>query len=146
MRWAIYKLIAAVALMPMAVLGLRVTRLELFFLVFIVGFVLSILWWMDLGRLLRAIEQPTSLQRVLGILFGIPQALFGLLCIVAGGSMVAWVLWNSVVQQESQYSGGFLTFGIGPMLVLFGAGWVVYAFKRDPTATALHTAGGEPRR
>jgi len=96
---------------------LRYTRLDLFFFVFLLGFILAILWWMDLGRLLRVLENPTWWQRVLGILFGVPQALFGLVCVAAGGSIIVWVIWNSFIEREPEYSGGFLTFGVGPMLV-----------------------------
>lgn len=131
MRLVAYKLLGAVVLMPLAVLGLRFTKFEGFFLLFLVGFILSILYWMDLGRVLREVERPTPRQRVLGILFGIPQAVFGLTCVVCGCAIIIWVLYNNLFARSPAYSGGFLTFGMGPVLVLFGAGWVVYAFKRE---------------
>jgi hypothetical protein len=143
MRSTTFKLLAAFSLMPIGVLGLRFAGNDLFFVVFLVGFVLSIMFWLDLGRLLRQLENPTPWQRVLGVLFGIPQALFGLVCVAIGSAIVVWVLYNSLVERSTAYSGGFLTFGIGPALVLFGAGWVVYAFKRVPKSEPSYSPDGE---
>jgi hypothetical protein len=143
MRSTALKLLAAFALIPIAVLGLRFTSNDLFFFVFLVGFVLTIMFWLDLGRLLRQLETPSPWQRVLGVLFGIPQALLGLVCVVFGGAIVVWVLYNSFVERTTTYSGGFLTFGIGPFLVLFGAGWILYAFKREPKIEPPVSDNGE---
>ena len=65
-----------------------------------------------------------------GIFFGAPQALLGAISIVLGLSIAGWVLYNSFIERQSEYSGGFLTFGIAPALVLFGLYSVRVAFKR----------------
>lgn len=78
----------------------------------------------DLGRSLREVPNPSWLIRVLGILFAVPQALFALLTIAIGVSLLAWDLYNSIVRRVPEYSGGFLTFGIGPALILGGVGWL----------------------
>ena len=143
MRSTALKLFAAFSLMPIGVLGLRFTSNEIFFVVFLVGFILSIMFWLDMGRLLRQLEHPSPWQRVLGAMFGIPQALLGLVCVAFGSAIVAWVLYNSFVERSTAYSGGFLTFGMGPALVLFGAGWIVYAFKREPKIEPTSSPNGE---
>jgi hypothetical protein len=101
-----------------------------------IGLLLSILYWLDLGRELRANPPANRTLRILGFLMGVPQALFGLLCLVAGVSIIGWVLYNSFWHRDPHYTGGFLTFGIGPLLSLFGIGWLVDAFRRPPSSGA----------
>ena len=117
--------------MPVSVLLLRWTQSDIFFVLLILCFIASILLGMDLGRKLRALRSPSALQRVAGILLGVPQALFGLLSIALGASIGCWVLYNSFVQKQPQYSGGFLTFGISPALILVGAAWTARSFRRE---------------
>lgn len=109
--------------------------LTVWLLLFIfVGVPVLILAWIDLGSAFRSLDDPTSLQKGLGILFGVPQAVFGITSIAIGLSIVAWVLYNSLIEEQSQYSGGFLTFGVGPALVIFGFYWARAAFKQDGKA------------
>lgn len=96
-----------------------------------VGLILSILYWFDLGRELRKAPPENRRQRILGFLMGVPQALFGLVCLLSGVAIVVWVLYNSFWHTEANYTGGFLTFGIGPLLVLFGIGLLADAFRRS---------------
>ena len=98
-----------------------------------VGLVLSILYWFDLGRELRATPPKSKALKVIGLLMGIPQALFGLVCALAGLSIVVWVLYNSFWHRDPNYTGGFMTMGIGPLMFLFGIGLVADAFKRTPS-------------
>ncbi|WP_166837341.1 hypothetical protein [Rheinheimera pleomorphica] len=106
--------------------------LTAWFLLFIfVGLPVLILAWIDLGSALRSLDSPSSLQRVTGVLFGVPQAVLGITSIFIGLSIVGWVLYNSLVETQSQYSGGFLTLGVGPALVFFGFYWARAAFKRE---------------
>ena len=63
---------------------------------------------------------------------GVPQALFGLLCAFSGMAIVVWVLYNTFVERQPQYTGGFMALGIGPALILFGLSWLVTAFRHDP--------------
>ena len=120
-------------MMVFSVLGLRFLDLEVFFLTFILGFILSILYSMDLGQDVRDSENPGLIRRTVGIALGVPQALLGLTSIVLGGAIICWVLYNTFVERLPQYTGGFLTFGIGPALVAVGSVWLFYAFRRSPT-------------
>lgn len=45
--------------------------------------------------------------------------------------MIGWVLYNTFIDRQPEYTGGFLTFGIGPILTLFGAFWIREAFTRQ---------------
>jgi hypothetical protein len=91
-----------------------------------------ILLWFDLGRELRASSSTSRLTRLAGVLMGVPQALFGAVCAAAGIAIVYWVLYNSFWERDPHYSGSFLSFGIGPVLVLIGAGFIADAFRRAP--------------
>lgn len=95
------------------------------------GLLLSILYWFDLAHELRNTPRPSRGVRVASVLMGVPQALFGLLCAGIGLAIVAWVLYNTFVERQASYSGGFLSLGIGPALLLFGLGWLSTAFRRN---------------
>ncbi len=101
-----------------------------------VGLVLSILYWFDLAQELRSTPNPSRVVRAAGLLMGVPQAIFGFLCALIGMGIVAWVLYNTFVERQPQYSGGFLTLGVGPALVLFGLGWLASAFNRNSSGPA----------
>lgn len=124
------KLSAAILVLVASVLLLRVDGW--FGLGAVIALPLSILYWFDLGRELRASSSASRLQRVVGLLMGVPQALFGVLCLVAGISIIVWVLYNSLWGHDPNYTGGFLTFGIGPLLAAAGLGLVLDAFRRSP--------------
>lgn len=96
-----------------------------------IGLVLSILYWFDVADELRSAQNPSRAVRLASVLMGVPQALFGLSCAAVGLTIVVWVLYNTFVERQPQYTGGFLTLGIGPVLVLFGVGWVATAFRRN---------------
>jgi hypothetical protein len=125
-----HKLSAAVVILVASILLLRVDGW--FGLGAVVALPLFILYWFDLGRELRAFASPSRFQRVAGLLMGVPQALFGMLCLVSGISIVIWVLYNSLWGHDPSYTGGFLTFGIGPLLGVVGLGLVLDAFRRSP--------------
>jgi len=94
---------------------------------------LLVLRWFDLSRGVRDLPTSSKALRAVGILFGLPQALFGLVSIAIGAGLTAWVVYNSFVERLPEYTGGFLTLGIGPALVAFGTVWVRSAFDRsDP--------------
>lgn len=97
-----------------------------------IGLLLSILYWFDLAQELRDTPNPSRGVRLLGLLMGVPQALFGLSCAGVGLAIIAWVLYNTFVERQPQYTGGILTLGVGPALVLFGVGWLATAFNRNP--------------
>ena len=133
------KLLGAIGLMVLSVVCLRFTHNDFFFLSFIVGFIFSIMYWIDVGGHLRDLEDPRRWQRVLGFAFGVPQAILGITSIAIGVAIIGWVLYNSFVERTAEYSGGFLALGIGPMLIAAGAFWVALAFKRSHTVPANKT-------
>jgi hypothetical protein len=133
------KLSGAIGLMVLSVVCLRFTHNDFFFLSFIVGFIFSIMYWIEVGGHLRDLENPRRWQRLLGFAFGVPQALLGITSIAMGVAIIGWVLYNSLIERTSEYSGGFLTLGIAPMLIAAGAFWVVLAFKRSHAGPAKET-------
>lgn len=130
MRKTALKLGISLAIMPLSVLLLGLTHNALFFLSLVTGLLFAILFWFDLGRQLRNLTRPSRAEHTLGILMGVPQALFGLICAAIGMAIVLWVLYNTFVERQPRYIGGFMTLGLGPALALFGFGWVVTAFRR----------------
>ncbi|MCG2580800.1 MAG: hypothetical protein KA296_07975 [Marinobacter sp.] len=136
MKAAFIKLLGVIACLTALVGAIGSTNhqgwLTTWFLLFIfVGLPVFILAWIDLGLVLRNLDNPTTMQRVLGVLFGFPQVVFGIVSVCIGLSIVGWVFYNSFVETQPQYSGGFLTLGVGPALVIFGCYWVRAAFKRE---------------
>ena len=96
----------------------------------LIGLVLSILYWFDFAGELPQSSPASSLSRSFVLLMSIPQLIFGLLCVGIGVTIIGWVLYNTFVEKQPQYSGGFLTLGIGPVLVLLGASWASSVFRR----------------
>lgn len=106
------------------------SRLTAWFLLLIyVAFPVLILTWVELARAFRNSPSPTLF--ILGVILGLPQALFGLFSVIAGVSIIGWVLYNTFITRQPEYTGGFLTFGIGPILTLFGVFWIREAFTRQ---------------
>jgi hypothetical protein len=128
MSKALVGLMVSLSTLALSILLLRVNGW--FGLGMVIGLVLSILYGFDVAHELRESPRSSRARQLLGNLMGIPQALFGVLCAAAGLAIVGWVLYNTFVERLPQYNGGFLTFGIGPVLVLFGFGWLVTAFRR----------------
>ncbi len=106
-----------------------------FLLLFFGALPMFMLAWVEMGRSLRGYSPRSRSTYILGALFGVPQAFFGLLALVSGVAIIAWVLYNSFVSRQPQYTGGFLTLGIGPALVLFGVYWIRDAFSRHEIST-----------
>ncbi|MDH5650356.1 MAG: hypothetical protein OEZ39_00640 [Gammaproteobacteria bacterium] len=84
-----------------------------------------------MGHTLRETENSSMTVRTLGIIFGVPQALFGLVSFSTGLSIIIWVLYNTFIKTTPQYSGGILEFGITPGLLLMGIYWLRHAFDRE---------------
>lgn len=123
-----HKLSLASTVLVASILLLRVSGW--FGLGFVMALPLVILWWFDLGRELRSTDSTSQVMRAAGLIMGLPQAIFGLTSLVAGIGIVAWVIYNSFWRRDPSYTGGFLIFGIGPALMLFGLGLLVDAFWR----------------
>ena len=90
----------------------------------------------DLGKALRNLENPTPGTKILGFLFGLPQAMFGLISVLFGLAIIGWVLYNLLIERQEEFTGGFFTFGMGPAMVAFGIIWLRRAFKRDTKPVA----------
>ena len=131
MRKTAWKLGIAVAAVPLSAFLVGLTHNGFFFVPFLISLPMVVLYWIDLGRELRRAEGLGPTGRAFGILMGVPQALFGLLCAAIGVVIIAWVLYNTFVERQPHYSGGFLTFGLGPLFVLFGLGWLRSAFRGE---------------
>jgi uncharacterized membrane protein len=134
------KFVVALALLVASCLLLAVDGW--FGLGIVVGLPLTILLWIDLGRELRTAPGQNRGSRAAGLLMGIPQALFGVLCLGVGVAIICWVLYNSLWRRDPNYTGGWLSFGIAPLLSLFGVGLTVDAFKRAPGGTGIDHSGG----
>jgi hypothetical protein len=73
----------------------------------------------------RTNDGTTLLSRVFNAVFRVPLALFGLVCLVVGISIIGWVLYNLFVERQKEYSGprfifGWGSFGVAVPLVLYG--------------------------
>lgn len=140
MRKTAVKLAASMAAVPLSLLLLVWTGNGLFFIPVMASLPLIILYWIDLGAEIRTASREGTPLGYLGVLMGVPQALFGLACAGIGVAIIVWVLYNTFVERQSEYSGGFMTLGIGPLLVLFGAGWLLSAFGKDASRAAADYA------
>lgn len=102
-----------------------------FILLLLAGLPAAILFGVDLGRELRALPAPSRNQRVLGLALGVPQVLFGLLCAAIGLILVAWILYNLLIETLPQFRIPSLpALAVGPMMILVGLGWARTAFRR----------------
>ena len=73
----------------------------------------------------RTNDGKTMLSRVFNVVFRVPLAVFGFVCLVAGIAIIGWVLYNVFVERQKEYSGppfilGLASFGFGVPLVLYG--------------------------
>ena len=145
MNSTIWKLIIFLAMMPLSVLGLRFAEYDFFIctfvIIFFIGLILSTLYAMDLGRQLRQSRSSSRTGRIFGTLLGLPQIFFGGLSVVMGFSLVIWVVYNSLIKRLPEYSGGFLTFGLGPLLILVGYKWVRGVFVKNDSSIDNAAAG-----
>ena len=123
------KLAASLLMLPLSVLLMIVFNEGWFVLLGFVGVVLAPLYWIEFGQALRNAPAGSRVQRVVGVLMGVPQALFGIACIAIGLVLIGWILYNLFVERQPEFrmSGSLL---LPPLLVLFGAGWAGDAFRR----------------
>jgi hypothetical protein len=78
-------------------------------------------------------KKPSGVQQVLKIILFVLQALLALSAVAIGLAMIAWVVYNTFIERMPQYTGGFMTLGIAPLMLTFGVGWLYALFrgKRD---------------
>ncbi|MDR2365693.1 MAG: hypothetical protein LBD68_07550 [Zoogloeaceae bacterium] len=75
-----------------------------------VSFGCVILCLFDLGAALRA--SKTRRRRLLGVALGLPQFLFGLLCLAVGLAISLWVFYLLFVERLPKYLGGIPALGL----------------------------------
>jgi hypothetical protein len=73
----------------------------------------------------RTNDGTTFLRRIFNVLFRVPLALLGLVCLVAGVTIIGWVIYNVFIERQKQYTGptfiiGLGSFGVGVPLVVYG--------------------------
>ena len=96
-----------------------------------VGLPLLVVTSMDLLVESKTDPRRTTARRALMIVLSVPAGLFGLTSIVFGLAIVAWVLYNLLIERQPQFHGWswWQGFGIGPALVGFGWMTVVRALS-----------------
>ena len=112
------KLLISILLIPSSLFLMRITGW--FGLLFLISLICSILFCFDYAGELRSLERKTKYQKFISIVLFLPQAFFGLIAFSIGISIALWVLYNTFIERLPEYSGGFLTFGIAPALIIFG--------------------------
>lgn len=128
------KLCAAIMAMPLSIVAAHLIDIHetievICGVVFALGLACAFLYMLELRQALLEIERHAWPIRALRALIALPQAIAGLASLCMGLGMIGWVLYNSFVERLPQYSGGFLTFGVSSMLVLFGFGLLRNAFS-----------------
>jgi hypothetical protein len=126
------KLFIALLLVPVSLVLMRFSGW--FGVGFTAGIILSILYCIDYVAELRSMESPTKTQQFMLMLLTVPQVLFGLGVFTIGISITLWVLYNTFIERQPQYTGGFLTFGMAPAFILFGIGLITSAIKKGRRA------------
>lgn len=123
------KLLLAMATLPLSLLLLRWSGY--FFVPFLLALPLVVLYWLDLGQALRNDGVGSRLRRMVGIVMGVPQALLGLCCVLAGIAILVWQVYNTFIERRPDFQsnpGGWL---FPALLVFMGAGWLFGAFRSD---------------
>lgn len=95
----------------------------------------------------RTNDGTTLPRRVFNVLFRMPLALFGLLCLGAGAAIIGWVLYNVLVERQAEYTGpGFIvglgSFGVSVPLLLYGWTTLRAAVRR----TEIVPSNNEPQK
>lgn len=131
MRNAVLKLIAALISVPACMFLTGITQNGIFMLGSLVGFILSILWIVDLKRQLEAQPAAVTGQRVTLAVLAIPQALLGLTALTIGLAIIGWILYNLLVERQAQFVFHLMALPVPFALVVFGAKWLKGAFRRE---------------
>ena len=117
MKPLLVKWLSCVVAIPLGLLMIGLTQVGWFGLLSAIALPLAILYTFELGTELR--RQPGRMARVAGWILGIPQTLFAITAIGIGVAIVAWVLYNLLVERQPEFRGGSIGLVIG--LILFGA-------------------------
>ena len=122
------KLLISFLLVPISLFMMRLTGW--FGLLFLVSLICSILYCIDYAAELKLLEEKSKYQRFISKVLLFPVAIFGLISLSIGLLIAVWVLYNTFIERQPQYTGGFLTFGIAPVLIIFGLASLESVFKK----------------
>ncbi len=131
MRNAVLKLIAALISVPACMFLTGLTQNGIFMLGSLVGFILSILWIVDLKRQLQAGPAAGTGRRVALAVLAIPQAFLGLTALAIGLAIIGWILYNLLVERQPQFVFQLVALPVPFALVVIGAKWLMGAFGRE---------------
>ena len=131
----VVKLCAAVSIMPLSIVAAHLIDAHeavevVCGVVVMVALASAFLYMLELRQALLEIEEANWLARAVRMLIALPQVIAGLVSLCSGLAIIGWVFYNTFVERLPEYSGGFLTFGISSLLVVFGFGLLRTAFSR----------------
>ena len=107
------------------------TLTVLFLLLIFLGLPVLILFGIEAGRTLRTLPDVPAPWKAIGILLSLPQAVFGLVSVLLGFSIILWVAYNFLVERQPEFTGGVIpSLGIGPALLAAGWWWLRSAFRK----------------
>ena len=100
----------------------------------LLGLPLVIVTLLDVLVGLRTRPPSSGLGRSLVVLLSAPLGALGLTSLAFGAAIIAWVLYNLLVETQPQFSGWspFISFGIAPTLIGFGWFLVRLSVIPDP--------------
>ncbi|MES2355943.1 MAG: hypothetical protein V4568_16390 [Pseudomonadota bacterium] len=81
--------------------------------------------WLDIGRALRKTSSSNAASYALGVLVGLPQAVFGLVCLIAGVAITVAFFFGPVRGEDSNW----IVFLVGPLLMCVGIWWLRDSFR-----------------
>lgn len=131
MKPLLVKWLSCVVAIPLGLFMIGLTQVGWFGLLSAIALPLAILYTFELGTELR--RQPGRMARMTGWILGIPQTLFAITAIGIGVAIVAWVLYNLLVERQPEFRGGSIGLVIG--LILFGVGWLSRLFRKPRVPT-----------
>lgn len=84
----------------------------------------------------RPVSEGTTVAARFGRLVAAgPAILFGLTSITIGFAIIAWVLYNTFVERQPEYTGStpWMSFGIAPAAIAFGASVIRSTLRAEPS-------------
>ncbi|WP_394205855.1 hypothetical protein [Shewanella waksmanii] len=93
------------------------------FLIFVIELPIWVLLSKDTITELNNSDTGSKFMRVtVRVIASLPSLSFGLLALCIGIAIVLWVLYNLLIETQSEYSGSLLipSFGIAPLLIYWG--------------------------
>ena len=92
------------------------------FTFFVVLFPLYVLCSKDALENLSTVSSSTKYAYVTWLIASLPTLLFGLLAVGIAAAIILWVLYNSLIERQPEFTGGtiFGGFGIAPIMLYFG--------------------------